>query len=84
MSSPSGILSWPGYYAQVNGARGGEGVAEVRRAYEYTLDRVGTDIGALAPVQGRLAPPVHDPLCSAPETRCRNLCKAFSGGLTQH
>ena len=52
-------LEHPGFCAQVNGARGGEGVAEVRRAYEYTLDRVGTDIGASAP-------PLHDPLCTAP------------------
>ncbi|KAK9838494.1 hypothetical protein WJX81_002771 [Elliptochloris bilobata] len=34
------------FIKQVNGARGGEGVVEVRWAYEYTLDRVGTDIGA--------------------------------------
>lgn len=47
--SMTGFSRHYGHCAQVNGARGGEGVAEVRRAYEYTLDRVGTDIGASAP-----------------------------------
>jgi len=49
---------------QVNGSRGGEGVVEVRRAYEYTLDRVGTDIGAPA-----AASPAKTPSCATGHPR---------------
>jgi hypothetical protein len=49
----------------VNGSRGGEGVVEVRRAYEYTLDRVGTDIGAPS-----AASPAGTPSCTPGIHRC--------------
>jgi cleavage stimulation factor subunit 3 len=33
-------------FKQVNGAKGPDGLTEVRKAYEFTLDKLGTDINA--------------------------------------
>ncbi len=34
-------------WAQVNRSKDVEGLGEIKKAYEYTLDRVGCDMGAI-------------------------------------
>ena len=47
LGSPTCTPSSPGIPGQqVNEAKGAEGMAEVRKAYEYTLDRLGGNVGA--------------------------------------